>query len=164
MPQRRLQRTWCNTCKEFELFERAFEKDSPLLCGSCGNEFEEFLLKDIPKEKAVEQRKKYKSKRISEMNSVFGKYMLHGLDNIGPNSFNDSVGENTHIIEDDAGQREIEKIEKIERDKIILERKIQRQKDLALKDRYRNVGRNDVCLCGSEKKYKKCCWNKIYKI
>lgn len=32
-----------------------------------------------------------------------------------------------------------------------------------LSEMYTNVRRNDICFCGSGKKYKKCCLNKIEK-
>lgn len=38
------------------------------------------------------------------------------------------------------------------------------QKLLIWKAQYKGLGRNDTCICGSGKKYKKCCLTKCEKI
>jgi len=54
------------------------------------------------------------------------------------------------LIESDAGLKREEEIIKQKQEEIVKEMK----EEL---DKFKNVGRNEICLCGSNKKYKKCC-------
>jgi uncharacterized protein YchJ len=72
-----------------------------------------------------------------------------------------SVGSDVRIIEADAGQKEIDD----ENHRIYVENEKIRAEEtrLFLEDqkKYAHLGRNDKCLCGSGKKYKKCCLTKF---
>lgn len=169
MPTRTFNREWCKFCKEWELFDKRILKkddgklfDGPLTCRNCKNEYEETLLKDIPKEKIIEQRERYKKYEENNLNSVFMMMARGGLSNVG--GMNESWPDDTDIIENDAGQYMIDKKNKEIRDEKINKLLNKRQKDLELKAKYHKLGRNDLCICNSGKKYKRCCWNKIYKI
>jgi len=67
-----------------------------------------------------------------------------------------SVERDLEIIESDGGYKAIEE----NRNKVLEEARVKREKAVA----YKNLGRNDVCLCGSGKKYKKCCLTKYTNI
>lgn len=164
MPQRIQKRLWCDKCQEWEIFENNI-KDKTLFCDECETPYKVGV--DIPKDKILEQRKRYRASKVKELNEVFGMFAKSGI-GIGRGMFGDDFwrepGSNIRIIEDDAGQENINKQKKLDRDKKAYEAKIQYQKDLELKASFHKLGRNDLCLCNSGKKYKRCCWNKIYKI
>ncbi len=154
-------RIWCKTCNEFTLHSRKelLNDKFPLVCESCQTSYSDIKLSEIPDEKIIEQRNRFKESRRNDINNMFGSYLSLGL----LQTFSDS-GYEAEIIESDAGQRDIdnEKRQKdLERRNILLQK---RHDDLELKKKFHNLGRNEKCLCGSGKKYKKCCWTKINKL
>jgi hypothetical protein len=148
---------WCKTCNDWELFVRRWEKDSAWICKECKTPHEPILLKDIPEEKITEQRERYKESQKRFFPNLYSQFIAGvGLNSI-VSTFNSSVGSNIEIMEDDAGQMEIDEQERQKRHE---EWKKEKEKKEALQKeyaRYKNLGRNDICLCGSGKKYKKCC-------
>ncbi len=157
MPTTYFHRLWCKTCKHWTLHSKAFKAESPYKCNGCQTIHVRTLLSEIPKDKILEQRERYK-KNIAESILMGGILMSNPLDSMFSEDFP------TEIVESDAGQKKIdEKIaekRKKEYEKKELER--QKQREEALK--YNNLGRNDICICGTGKKYKKCCQPRINKI
>jgi len=68
------------------------------------------------------------------------------------------------IQESDAGQKKLDELHRLKIKKLLETQLIKRKQDLELKVKFHKLGRNDNCLCGSGKKYKKCCYTKINKI
>jgi len=160
MPTREYKRIWCKTCNEFELHYHNY-KDNNLVCKECGTVYTDVYLKDIPKEKIIEQRKRYKLYRKESFNKMFSRMAyVSSLSMFNPFAETDDV----EIIESDAGQRAIDEEERQERKKEREQIIIEREKE---KERYKQfikLNRNDLCICGSGKKYKNCCWHEIQKI
>ena len=161
-------RQWCKSCEDYTIHDRIYrddtqkgghadryipwtidnEEDYITVC-ECGCQFTPVKLNDIPEEKILEQRKRFSAQRSKEFKDVLSYYggdnMLKSL----MSSFS-APGFTKKIFESDAGlKREEEAI------KLAKAEKKQYQKNELL--RFKNVGRNDICLCGSNKKYKKCC-------
>ena len=154
-------RIWCKTCNEFELHSRKelFGGDKfPLICETCDTQYSEIKLSEIPDGKLVEQRERYNEQKRKEMNGLFGMFMVNGL-----NMFNE-VDYEIKTVESDAGQKSIDEQKRKEIEKRRNELLQKRHDDLELKKDFHKLGRNEKCLCGSGKKYKKCCWTKIQKI
>jgi hypothetical protein len=143
---------WCVNCQEWELFERPFKEreleKEDLVCGVCKNQFQDGLkYKDIPPDKLIEQRKRYKEGNRRDFQSMT-MMMMSGGNDLFSNVSND------RIVEHDAGQDEI--------DKQIVENKVRvRKAEVEEFKKFAHLGRNDKCACGSDKKYKKCCEGRI---
>ena len=151
MPTITYHRFWCTTCNDWTLFDKAFgaETDNCKVCGSVINE--SVLLKDIPREKILEQRKRYQD---SETKSLFDSPFL----NPRPyNPFSEDFPE-PEIVEHDAGQKDIGKAN---RERRLAEWEKEKKIQAELKIKFAGLGRNDACGCGSGKKFKKCCQPKI---
>lgn len=116
---------------------------------------------DIPIEKVKEQRERYKQMNINQTKGfMLGIYMGAGLSMLDV-----MMGETGVVIkESDAGQLAIDERARIERAKCSNERVIQKQKDREEKAKYIGLSRNEICICGSGIKYKKCCLVRIEKI
>ena len=158
MPTRVLKRQWCKTCQDYKTHQpkTLFEKD--WLCDVCETPYTETDISEIPQEKIEEQRKRWTEKNKRDFGGIYTSMLLgFGLDAITSMS-------STEIKEDDAGQNEINKEQRKQRDLERERKQIQRLKDLEYKKKFKNLGRNDICICGSGKKYKKCCLTKISKI
>lgn len=148
-------RTWCKTCKDWTLHE-----DN--ICRICDTKFTECLLRDIPDDKLRAQRERYRDQKREEEADFMQRY-LHPR-----NPLLDMLFEEVHhkyrIVESDAGQKRLDEIARERQVKKRMEWEEQRAKDRAKELKYRKLGRNELCLCGSEKKYKLCCWSQIQKI
>lgn len=161
-------RHWCQKCNDWKIFdeENTFKEDKKLTCSECGTEHQKTLLSDIPEDKLLEQRLRYKAQQKKDLNDIYSEFLMGGYNRNPlaelfmetPSSFN------TRIVEADAGQKYIDeekrRIEAEER----MKRYEERQKLLIWKAQYKNVNRNDVCICGSGKKYKKCCLIEVEKV
>lgn len=156
MPTTTFYRIWCKTCKEYTLHHRKRNYPNPdsvsFFCNDCNSEHVETPLNEIPEEYRFEQRKRYTESR---QNEIFGSELIKGF--FSPPKHPLFGGwEKPEIIEDDAGQAAIDAVEDEKRAE---ERKLriaeqERQYEERLK--YINLGRNDLCACGSGQKYKKC--------
>jgi uncharacterized protein YecA (UPF0149 family) len=146
-------RTWCATCKEWTL--HADWGDNP--CLICKTKRDSYNLADIPDEKIQEQRKRY-----SDSHSPFN--YLSEL--INPKSQYQQLAEMfssefpKEIIEDDAGQKEIDEERRKIRHEEIIQEEIEYKAKVAEYQKFKNLRRNDICACGSGVKYKKCCMQK----
>ena len=155
-------RVWCKTCNDFVFH---IKKDENLDCTHCDTTYSEILLKDIPEEKIEEQRKRYKDHRKEEMNKVFKMIMEAPEKNRSKeliNMFSSPDPDfDSEINESDAGQKAIDEENKKIREAEMAER--QRIKDEQKEEaaKYKSLGRNDICICGSGIKYKKCCLTRI---
>lgn len=148
-------RTWCKTCGEWELHSSTMiNNEEELVCDECGELHELYKFSEIPNEKLVEQRERYKETRFSHFKSVLFNQRMLNL-----NRFND-----LNIIESDAGQKEIDEIIHEEYEK---KRKELEEKRKLYEEKFKGVNRNDNCPCGKLDsngkpfKYKKCCLSKF---
>jgi hypothetical protein len=158
MPTRILKRQWCKTCQDYKTYQpkTLFEKE--WLCDVCETPYTKTDISEIPQEKIEEQRKRWTEKNKRDFGNIYTSMLLgFGLDAITSMS-------STEIKEADAGQREIDD-EYRKQLEITRQKQLEiRKEKLELKEKYKNLGRNDICICGSGKKYKKCCLTKISKI
>ncbi len=137
-------RLWCVSCQEWELFDREISPENSLHCSECKTPLDEnVVLGDIPKEKILEQRKRYAESKRREFYS-----MMNMFQTLGQSSGCGEIG-SREIIEHDAGQKAIDE------ERIRLERE-EREALRAEQAKYIHVGRNEKCPCGSGKKFKHC--------
>lgn len=143
MPTITYQRIWCKKCNDFTLHSYS---QGEAECKTCDAIYTEVWLSEIPKEKIIEQRQRYKARKIKRFGNMFGAY----LNPIEASLFTEF--KKADIIESDAGQKGIDE----ERNKIIQERIDKRRELDEEQKKYKGVQRNDLCLCGSGNKYKNC--------
>jgi hypothetical protein len=123
-------------------------------CYTCQTEYStDFDYATIDAEKIKRQQDRYRAKKRAEFFSVVN--MMSHISSIGLGT---DCGASLDVVEDDAGlikqNREEKKREEEEKHEAIME----------LRQYYNIVGRNDICLCGSGKKYKKCCSNRLQEL
>jgi uncharacterized protein YchJ len=173
MPNQIKKRTWCTTCQEFELFEshltsgttvldaegKEIKKLSKTSCDTCGNEYVPYSLSEVPEEKILEQRERYRQMKKTEFIKMLSAYQDMSRSNILADMMREvsdrPVGYS--VKEDDAGQEAIDSAERAARE-------AKRREEIEFKESYRGAHRNDKCRCGSENKYKKCCLPKVNSI
>jgi len=128
--------------------------------------YTDIFLKDVPEDKLLEQRKRWKK---SQSNFV-SEFMKGAFQTPEQRMMEDVVdmfsepGHDIEIVESDCGMKAIEKKERIEREKRWEKRKIEIEKEKVELLKYKNLERNDICICGKNIKnikYKKCCLNRI---
>lgn len=161
MPTRIYRRIWCKTCQDFTLHTSDGNDGSK--CRECDTVYTDVYLKDIPKDKLEAQRKRY----TESQGNVVDKYL--GLFTETPEQRRikeiahmfSEPGSDVEIIESDAGQKKIDDRKRKERAKRMAELREEREKGVEEYKKYKGLGRNDICICGSGKKYKKCCLQKI---
>ncbi len=145
MPQITYHRTWCKRCENFTLHRWiSIDSSKALCCKLCNTEENGYFIKDIPEEKIIEQRKRYKESKFSQLEKITQIYL-------NPNSslLNDMMkepGESFNIIECDAGQKRI--------DELSTQKYYEKKKELQEKkdDYYQNyvhLQRNEKCSCWS---------------
>lgn len=158
MPTTVKYRLWCHNCNDWQLFlDKIMETPTVYRCQECKCEHTEIDNELIPGDKLKEQRERYKKSQNNSMNYIGARYLLGGFGG----GFSMPVGSDVRIIEADAGQKEIDdEIEKINLQKRELENE-QNRVFLQQQKKYAHLCRNDICLCGSGKKYKKCCLTKF---
>lgn len=158
MPTQQRYRVWCKTCNEFTLHYEPNFLTGPyiLCCTDCKTDYTEIKISEIPKEKVIEQRKRYKERERRGLQSLYmsflGGYGLNTILNEKPN---------ISIIESDCGQKAIDEEER-KRKQLEWEEKQRIKQETA--EKFKSIGRNDACACGSGVKYKKCCLNNVEKI
>ena len=159
-------RTWCVKCKSYELhrvnttLNTALDnkKDMyPYQCLECECDYKQTLFADIPEEEILAQRQRYKDVRRKQ----WSEWLKTG--GYGYNMFDQLFSEEfpTKVIEDDAGQKAIDQVIKEERNKRLEAERLIRAENAAEVLKYINSRRNSKCVCGSGKKYKKCCQVRI---
>ena len=156
MPTKIYTRTWCNTCKEFTLHHKPFEKD--FQCKDCGDSSKTYNPKDIPDEKYREQIQRWKNSENRQFSKMFNSLL-------NPSSFHQMnwFDERNEVVvkEDDLGY---EKRRNELRASEESERKAKKEEQERLKSLYKGLTRNDKCGCGSGLKFKNCCQSKINEI
>jgi len=160
MPTRTLRRVWCKTCNDFELHDGSKPN---LKCLSCDTNYTKIFLKDIPIDKLEAQQKRWKSKQTNVLDAFIQMTARNPLQELMDDMSN-PPGYNDEIIESDAGMISIEAEKRLEREKRCNEARKKREEDKIELDKYRDIGRNDKCICGSNLKYKKCCLPRINSI
>ena len=163
MPTRTFYRQWCQKCQDWELFHAVSYEDKTIVCTVCKTPHAKTLLKEIPEEKLIEQRERFKAKRKAGYKNMLNELMmdqesrniLEMVHMFSPPGYDDE------IIEGDAGQKAIDEIYAERRRKEIEEREAKKQEAKVECAIYGNTRRNDECACGSHKKYKKCCMDRI---
>lgn len=121
----------------------------------CETIFTDIELSEIPVEKQEEQRSRYKKKQSDWIKNFYMDGML-GFPGRNPLAELFKEGYEDEITEDDAGQHEIDaENRKIMEEKLRVARE-KREEELKEIAKYAKLTRNDICICGSGKKYKKC--------
>jgi len=162
MPTINYWRTWCKTCNDWTLHSSTgIGEEIEWHCKTCKTVFTEVKHSEIPEEKLMEQRERYSEDR--KKNGVLGRFMdgrLFQQSNPLIDMFREP-GCDVEISESDAGQKAIDD-ERVRQWNIKAEaRRLARAGELAEIVRYSKLGRNDLCLCDSGKKYKHCCLSRI---
>jgi len=157
MPQITYHRFWCNTCQDFTL-QHDGEGGA---CLTCGNVTPSYKMSEIPPEKLKEQRERYRKAKRDKTLGMYGKFAHIGLElglAMDTSHIFDEVGSNTKIVEDDAGQKQLDELshERWE-EKRRIEKELKEEYDVL----YKGTGRNDPCPCNSGLKYKRCCITKF---
>jgi len=164
-------RLWCKECQDWKLFDRKKleievpegKEDYEYTCRECGTPHVDILLGDIPKEKLEEQRARYNTKRKGQYTTLMREFTMDPearqvkelLDMFGP------PASSTDIYESDAGQKKLDEIAQMKRQREIEEKEARKREIINECVPFKNMARNDQCACGSGKKYKKCCMDKI---
>jgi len=159
---------FCTTCQDFTLHTVVYkdeinhlhylpdlfkeENDHASIC-ECGKQYETVLVRDIPKDKLKEQRERYKTFRSKQFEEGLNLFSMMGMGTTSSSFFDPVQDIKTRIIESDAGLEQEEKV--------IEDREREQRRLLKLEiEKFKNIQRNDICLCGSGQKYKKCCITK----
>jgi uncharacterized protein YchJ len=158
MPTIEYKRLWCKKCTDWELFEQQYPNWTDWFCRECETAHENVLLSEIPEEKILEQRKRYIEWNKKSTNEFLTEFMTPNVRALKEFMHMMSPpGTDIEIRESDAGQHAIDderrRYKEEERQKKAEEKEKIKQHLL----KYRGLNRNDKCVCGSGKKYKKCC-------
>jgi hypothetical protein len=166
--QKYLYRIYCKTCQDFTLHENLQDlklsqkepefnishTNEPVYRCECGKVYETVAIKDIDEYKVLKQRERYNKSKEKEFNTYLSYLNPTTHNNMLTDLLRSDFGNETIIIESDAGLEEIKKREREERT-----RHKNSLKDLI--DKHKNDERNLPCSCGSGVKYKKCCYNLV---
>jgi len=155
MPTITYHRFWCKHCNDWTLFHRASFSDTTMNCNVCNYPQERVMSSDIPREKILEQRKRYKE---SETKSLFSSGLIGAFFNPRPDNLFSEKYPEPEIVEHDAGQKAIDKEG---RERRMKEYEHEKKEQAELQAKFGNLRRNDKCGCGSGKKFKKCCQLKM---
>jgi hypothetical protein len=126
-------------------------KDENQICNDCGTEFTTIKLIDIPEDKLIEQRKRYRDS-VNPLKAV-SSLLFNCNPAIQMAKMFQPPSMDIEIMEEDAGEKQIHEQNRIVYNKRCEER--ERLKEETFK--YKELNRNDICICGSGKKYKQCC-------
>lgn len=154
MPTRTFRRIWCKTCNEFRLHNINLGDDDYNCC-ECKTVYTDIKINDIPKDKANAQRERYKESKKKQYRTIFGSYLNLGLETMFSNDWGD------RIIESDCGQKTIDDEYAKKRAEALEILRLERNQQREEAKKYQGLTRNDICICGSGKKYKQCCLTKI---
>lgn len=154
MPTQTFYRTWCKTCQDWTWHRKPFKidvedaKKSDWRCKACDTEITDTTFAEIPEEKIIEQRQRYKEHKTEEFKNIMNIYSGMG------SMMSSGWGDGNTYIENDAGQKDI--------DEALLKKRAERlaEKKRLIEEyniKFKGIGRNDICRCGSGIKYKKCC-------
>lgn len=166
MPTVQYRRIWCKTCGEFTLHRVPYDFDNEkhaLKCKECDTEYSSIRICDIPQEKVWEQRERYKAKNRERLTSMFKEFTKTSDERLVEDLLHmfSSPGSDIEISESDAGQKDIDEEDKKIRDVQWEERRRIRVEQEEEAAKYAKLNRNDICICGSGIKFKKCCLPRI---
>ena len=154
MPTQTYYRTWCKTCQDWTWHRKPFEidvedsKKSDWRCKACDTEITDTTFAEIPDEKIIEQRQRYKEHKKEKFNRIMNIYA-------GKGSMKSSGwGDGNTYLENDAGQKDIDEAIIQAKEKA---REEKRKQIAEYNEKFKGIGRNDICRCGSGIKYKNCC-------
>ena len=147
-----MHRLWCKSCNDWTIFSKNIGEQ--LNCSACKTDHVDTLLSEIPEEKLIEQRLRYKTERGRQFREMINSAKSIPSINIETSVALSGLLEIDRILESDAGQIAIDKIRKEQLDAANKAKKA----DI---DAHKHLGRNDKCRCDSGKKYKNCCLSRI---
>ncbi len=140
-------RTWCKRCLDFKVHKWIkIDFSNALICETCGSEDNGYSISEVPEDKLILQRERYKLQKGKKLLGILGIYK-----DATNNIFNEIPVPN--IIECDAGQKQIDK-----RNSKLREDHKSKLYELQIdfNENYSKLNRNDKCSCGSGKKFKQC--------
>lgn len=140
-------RTYCKSCTDFTLHTLKSKED--LICDFCKTKATDYKLSEVAPELIQAQRKRYKVAKINRLGGIYGAFMR----GVGIEAIMSLEDTHQRIVECDAGQDKIDKLAKLKREE---EKNLEREKYADYLANYKHLGRNDMCSCGSGKKYKHC--------
>jgi len=161
MPTIELKRIWCKTCQEFELHKQQYPNWEDWFCKKCETAYTSIKLKEIPKEKILEQRKRYSEYKNKQAEKLIAGMISGNYGNTYSENLFSEVGSNIRVQESDAGQRKLDERRAKKEEEKSEERRIRREEKKVEIAKYKRLGRNDKCICGSGLKYKNCCLLRI---
>jgi hypothetical protein len=161
-------RLWCEKCKDFTIHDTVqvsdteyryfdsiyfdLEGDGEQVCSCCGKQWVAAPIKEMDPEKVALQRERYKNQRRRRFSESMMAFSMLACSNPLFGIF-DEVGISKEIIESDAGL--------LYEERVVNERMVAKRNERnAELQKFSKVNRNDICLCGSGLKYKKCCLKK----
>lgn len=154
-------RFWCHTCNEFTLHDI---NNTCTICSAINTEYD---ITTIPEEKLLIQRKMYshwmRSRKLNNIKSILSVFGNSFAMPYAQDIFS-SDPKYSDIIETDAGQKAIDDEQQRIKDEMHAQ-EIKNRENLKLEyNKYKDLGRNDKCVCGSGKKYKNCHMNKFQQL
>lgn len=152
MPIQYRYRIWCKTCNDFTLHYDPELQERIRKCIVCKTVHTNILISEIPEEKVIEQRKRYIEQESRGIRSLFSDFLMG---NGAKTLFSEKP--QIEIIESDCGQKQIDDQKRKQRE---IEYQEKQTLKLETKQKFKGLGRNDKCACGSNVKYKNCCLTK----
>jgi hypothetical protein len=151
MPEIIYHRTWCKSCEDFTLHKWiSIDSSKALICKDCKQEENGYSLSEVPEEKIKEQRKRYKDSKINNFKKVIG--IVDEMNKQNSHLFSEPSNSYS-IVECDAGQK---RIDELSTKKYYEKKKAYQEKVDEYNEKFKHLQRNDICSCGSQKKYKNC--------
>jgi hypothetical protein len=127
MPTRNNYRTWCKKCQDWTWHQIPFKLDvedakkTDWQCKICDTPISDITLKEIPREKVLEQRERYKEYKKRGFNEMMGLFMSIGYGGFG-------ISNKDSYIENDAGQKLIDE-ERIRQKELERTKRLQEEKN-----------------------------------
>ena len=139
-------RTYCKSCEEFKIHDQvqSLGEDLKLSCSTCNTIGTPYKWEDLDYDKIQDQRIRYKRSQTQAIGRTMNTFLSFGMA---------MELDELRLVEDDAGQKDIDEQLKQDRLKAIEERRVEVEH---FNETYKPLGRNDKCACGSGKKYKQC--------
>lgn len=141
-------RLFCKTCVDYTL--HIHNGNETFTC-KCNTLHSDINISEIPTDIVLKQQKRYKEYRSRLQHSTYNIVLKDMFGQFASNN----IG--TNVLEDDAGLIEQE-------NKIKQERIAERNRKIDYLNSFKGINRNETCRCGSGKKYKKCCSDKVNEI
>lgn len=148
-------RAWCQTCADYVLYTINPRETKEVVCDICTKEHIITPLEQIPRMKILEQRERYKEAKRRHMEEIL-KLPYRGM-LMEMSMFSPWPTPKVNITESDAGQKALDEKAKRDRQKALIEWEEKQNRRKEMQKKFKDVQRNDKCLCGSGKKFKKCC-------